>query len=130
MKKITTLLFSFILLGACNIDSPISAVQSFYKQIQEKNYKAACQTMVNPKLQALSETQLKNCEDYYRQNYTQMVEFSVENALPLSSDKLQALGISEGFVVYYTAKLNPEVKHEQINVTKINGKNVLVWEEK
>jgi len=129
MKKITIIILSILFLTSCTIDSPISAVQTFYKQIQAKNYQGACQTMVSPQLQSLDENQIKACIDYYQQNYEQMREFTVENALPLAADKLQTLGADQGFVVYYTAKLNPDVRHEQINVVKVNGKNALVWGE-
>jgi len=128
MKKLTIFILSILFLASCTVDSPISAVLTFYKQIQSKDYQTACQSMINSTLQLLDENQLKTCSDYYQQNYEQMTEFTVENALPLATDKLQNLGVSEGFVVYYTAKLNPEVKHEQINVVRVNGKNVLVWD--
>jgi len=128
MQKLIPFLFSIVMLSACSVDSPISVSQNFFKQIQDKNYQIACQSMVNSKAQILTETELKDCVSFYQTNFDQLNSFTIENALPLPAEKLQALGIEQGFEVYYTAKLNPEVKHEKASVVKVNGKHALVWE--
>jgi len=128
MKKIILFLISTILFTSCSVDSPISATQNFFKLVQDKNYNSACQSMVNSQLQSLDESQLQACEQYFQKDYEQMQSFTVENALPLPAEKLQALKADQGFEVYYTAKLNPEVKHEKTSVVKVGGKHVLVWE--
>ncbi len=128
MKKIITFFLGSLFLAACAVDSPISVTQSTFKLIQDKNYEAACQTMVNTSSQALDENQLKSCTEYFAKDYANMVSFAVENALPLPEERLKKFGVEQGFEVYYTVNLDPQVRNEKVSVIKVNGKHAVVWE--
>lgn len=128
MKKIITFFLSSLFLTACAVDSPISITQSTFKLIQDKSFVLACQSMVSPSSQALDESQLKACTEYYQHDYANMTSFSVENALPLPEEKLKRMGVDQGFEVYYTVNLDPQVRNEKVSVIKVNGKHAVVWE--
>ena len=116
---------SLLLFTACTVDSPLTTTNNWLKDWKNDQNQEAASLLVNNENNQISQlsnqqktTFIKNFED----TYGQIQDFSVQNAIPLSSDGLKPYNVSEGYEVYYTQVSQKQgEQHLKLILVKIDG---------
>jgi hypothetical protein len=117
--KLIIFLFSLLFAG-CSVASPLTTTNEWLDLLKEGSGEKAKQLMLFG--------DSKTFEEEFMINNGKLIDFSVSNAIPLSSEELKKYQVDEGNMVYYRVKFeNGEEKYWQNPVVKKDGAWKVVW---
>ena len=131
-KFLTCLLIWLIVFGltACKGGSPMATVKQFFSLWQQEKYDKAFDSVVKSKptgenlekVSFLTDEEKRKLVETTKNNSGKIVEYSLQNIVPLKEEALKKLQVSEGYEVFfniYTEKQGPT--HNSYYLLKVNG---------
>lgn len=122
MKKILLFLLSVIFFSACTVASPLTTTKNWLEAMKSDNYEEALKLMeVQKQEEFLNEFKNKNGK---------VVEYEIQNAIPLNSGEIEKLGVTEANTVYFKVRFeNAEIENRNAVLIKRNGEWKVVWKQ-
>jgi len=121
MKKIILVLLSVILFSACTVASPLTTTKNWLEAMKNDNYEEAANFVEG-----------ENSDGFlneYKETNGKIVEYEVQNAIPLGSEEIEKLGVTEANTVYFKVRFeNSEVENKKEILVKKDGEWKVWWE--
>jgi hypothetical protein len=124
LKKIIFFCCLFFL-TSCSISSPLTTTQDFLQAIKSEDFSKASSFLIlttNSGYRSALTSDIVKFESQWLEDYGELNQYSVDNALPLSKDRLTKLNTNEGNQVYFTLDTNKGTFYLQAEVIKFEGK--------